>query len=67
MSSLGTLYQKDLAVCFMQQASSLLRSDTAFEIKTFASTGQLIVVTSMQAVILPTTTVTRLPFPFDKN
>ena len=33
----------------------------------FACAGQLIVTTTIQAVKLPTTTVTRLPFPFDEN
>ena len=35
--------------------------------KNFACAGQLIITTPTQAVKLPTTTVTRLPSPFDKN
>ena len=35
--------------------------------KTFTCVGHLIVTTPIQAVKLPTMTVTKLPFPFDKN
>ena len=35
--------------------------------KNFACFGQLIVITPIHVVKLPIITVTRLPFPFDKN
>ena len=37
------------------------------ENKNFSCPGQLIIVTPIQAVKLPTTMVTRLPSPFDEN
>ena len=39
----------------------------ALKNKNFACAGQLIITTPIQPVKLPTTTVTRLPSPFDEN